>query len=365
MGDNFDIKAGFVRILKSIARTEPFITAFFSLVLGKREAAHELKAMLLRNSFSHSLNEIVTAHRMAKSRLNETAEPNNNKDKGLLRKIAEVPQKSMKFQSEVVARTLKKPGAVGALFKLIRSDGTDPSAWVVLAPAIAESAAEVAAEDEQMEAQLSEANIGPNSVNIMVGRFQPFTLGHLKCLKAIKDNLGVPTFLCVIPGNGDDKHPFRGKAQDDMFERLMEAHPDLIAGMNYVKNAFIEFWIGAVKEAGFEPVSWTCGTDRFEAYRSMAEKHGQKYGLSPEFQVHLVDRADDNISATSVRECLLNDDREGYMSQMPECLHGMYDELRQVMVGDMMPAQATALTEEGLERRKLYEALDKLTVKRK
>ena len=365
MADNFDIKAGFVRILKAIAKTEPFITAFFSLVLGKREAAHELKTMLLRNSFNHSLNEVVTAHRIVRSSLRETAEPNNDKDMGLLRKIAEVPKKSMRFQSDVVARTLKKPGAVGALFKLIRSDGTDPSAWVVLAPAIVESAAEVASEGEEMEVQLSEANIGPNSVNIMVGRFQPFTLGHLKCLKAIKDNLGVPTFLCVIPGNGDDKHPFRGKVQDDMFERLTEAHPDLIAGMHYVKNAFIEFWVPSVKEAGFEPVSWTCGTDRFEAYRSMAEKYAQKYGLSPEFQVHLVDRADDNISATSVRECLLNDDREGYMSQMPECLHDMYDELRQVMVGDTMPVQATALTEEGLDRRELYEALDKFTIKRK
>ena len=340
-----------------------------NLLLGRKEAAPELKYMLKKESYNQSINEAVAIHRLLKGKLNENLEPNNGKDKSLLRKIAELPKKSMKFQSEVIVKTLKKPGAMSALIKLIKSDGTDPTAWAVLAPAIVDSAIEVSGEDEGMQVALAEEiTTNENSVNIMVGRFQPFTLGHLKCLKGIKNALGVPTLLCVIPGNGDDKHPFMGSVQDEMYERLKEANPGLIADVAYVKNAFLEAWVIAAKERGLEPVSWTCGNDRIDAYRSMVAKHGEKYGLSPEFQVYLVDRGDDNISATSVRESLLAGNKEKFMAEMPQCLWDMYDEMRQVMVGDTMPAQQMSAINEDDEyfayRKRLDEAIEKLVKRR-
>ena len=372
MTDSFDIKKGLLNVLKKLVHSEEFVTAVVNLLLGRKDAAAELKYMLKNESYDQSINEAVAIHRLLKDNLNEEVKPNNGKDKGLLRKIAEIPTKSAKFQSEVIVKTLKKPGTIPALIKLIASEGTDPKAWAVLAPAVVDSAIEVAGEDEKMQVALSEGiTINKNSVNIMVGRFQPFTLGHLKCLKGIKNSLGVPTLLCVIPGNGDDKHPFMGNVQDEMYERLKEANPDLIADVAYVKNAFIEAWVLAAKERGLEPVSWTCGNDRIEAYRSMVQKHGEKYGLSPEFQVYLVDRGDDNISATSVRESLLNGNKEKFMAEMPECLWAMYDEMRQVMVGDTMPAQQQMMAEEKIEdeyfayRKRLDEAIEKLVNKGK
>lgn len=340
MTEDFNIKKGLANVLKKVVGQPEFAGKVLDLVLGRKDAAGELKSMLRGESYSQSLNEVVAIHRTLKAGLNESLEPNNGKDKGMLRKVAEIPKKSARFQSEVIARALKKPGAAMALLKLISTNGTDPKAWAVLTPALIEAATEVAYGDEPIQAELSEGiETNENSVNIMVGRFQPFTLGHLKCLKSIKDSLGVPTLLCVIPGNGDDKHPFMGDVQDEMYEKLKSANPDLIADVCYVKNAFLEAWVIAANDRGLEPVSWTCGTDRFAAYDSMAQKHGQKYGLSPEFKVYCLDRADDNISATNVRECLVNGDKEGFMRQMPECLWDMYDEMRQVMVGDTMPVQ--------------------------
>lgn len=171
------------------------------------------------------------------------------------------------------------------------------------------------------------------NVNIMVGRFQPFTLGHLKCLNAIRESTGVPTLLCVIPGIGDKTHPFTGSVQNKMYRKLSAAYPELIAGVKYVKNAFIESWVDTAKDLGFKPVSWTCGTDRFASYENMVRKYGEEYGLDPDFKVVRLDRDDDNISATSVRECLKNDDREKFMTQMPECLWGMYNKMRYAVSG--------------------------------
>lgn len=358
MAEQFDIKKGFVNILKQLLHDEGFIVALVNLLLGRKDAANELKIMLLRKSYRQSLNEVVVAHRLANAPIEEGKEEDSLKDKNLLRKIAELPQKSLKFQSDVIVKTLKKPGMVAALYKLIKSGGKDPTAYTILIPAVVDSIEEVASEDEEMQVSLSEnININDNSVNIMVGRFQPFTLGHLKCLAAIKNSLGVPTLLCVIPGNGDDKHPFRGEIQDEMLERIKMAYPSLIADVAYVKNAFIEPWVLAAKERGLEPVSWTCGTDRAAAYENMVAKHGQNYGLNPDFKVYCLDRADDNISASSVRECLLNDDREGFMKQMPDALYDMYDEMREVMVGDTIPSFQTI--SESRAYREFKETLDK------
>ena len=366
MSDGFNIKKGILNVLKELAHSPEFVTAVINLILGQKEAADELKYMLKNESYNQTINEAVAIHRLLKNKLNEDTEPNNKKDKNLLRKIAEIQKKSIKFRIKVLLKALKKPGVIPALIKLIASEGADPSAWAVLAPAIVDSAIEVMDEDEEMQVSLAEEiTTNENSVNIMVGRFQPFTLGHLKCLKGIKNALGVPTLLCVIPGNGDDKHPFMGDVQDEMYERLKEANPDLIADVAYVKNAFIETWVIAAKERGLEPVSWTCGNDRIGAYRSMVEKHGQKYGLSPEFQVYLVDRGDDNISATSVRESLLSGNKAKFMAEMPECLHDMYDEMRRVITGSEKPAYQTSGSmmedkEYFAYRKRLDEAITKL-----
>lgn len=341
MVESFNINTGLVNVLRGLLHDEGFAKSVIDMLLGRNGASEAITQALRQESYGKTLNEVVAVHRVLKCALNEEMEPYNGKDKKILRKLLVISRKSMRFQSEVIAKTLKKPGAVKALIKLIGSKGRDKSAWMVLAPMVIESANETASEDEQMQVALSEsiADSG-NKVNIMVGRFQPFTLGHLKCLIAIKEKLGIPTFLCVIPGNGDDKHPFMGAIQDEMLERLAEAYPDVIAGFKYVKNAFLETWVIAANEADAEPVSLTCGTDRYDAYNNMVQKYGQKYGLNPDFKVFCLDRADDNISATSVRECLLNDDKEGFIRQMPECLHPMYDKLRNTMVADTVKSFA-------------------------
>lgn len=347
MSDGFNIKSGLLNVLKNLLHDEGFAHSIIKMLLGDKNAAMAVKYILTDESYENGLNEVVSIHRLTKRTLNESDEP-EKKDKSVLGKLSDISTKSLKFQSEVIATTLKKPGAVRALIMLVKSGGANPKAWMMLAPMVIDSAREVMAEqDEEMPAEISESDERTDrQVNIMVGRFQPFTLGHLKCLKSIKNSLGVPTLICVIPGNGDDKHPFMGEVQDEMYERLKKAHPELFADVRYIKNAFMEGWALIAKEEGLEPVSWTCGTDRYEAYRSMTEKYAEKYGLTPDFKVYCLDRADDNISATSVRECLANDDREGFMKQMPDCLHEMYDTMRRAIVGSTQPAQMATISEE-------------------
>lgn len=178
--------------------------------------------------------------------------------------------------------------------------------------------------------------------NVMLGRFQPFTLGHLKCLKEIKNQTGRPTMLFVSPGKGDEKKPFKGELQDEMLKILRDAYPSLILDCIYLNGANIFEITDKCRERGYEPVSWTCGTDRSAAYMAMFSKYSDRYeydkklNLSPNFEVVTLNRDDDNISATRVREALKSGNKTEFEAMMPKALYCLFDDMRKVLTPDVL-----------------------------
>lgn len=178
--------------------------------------------------------------------------------------------------------------------------------------------------------------------NIMLGRFQPFTLGHLKCLKEIKNQTGRPTMLFVSPGKGDEKKPFKGELQDEMLKILRDAYPSLILDCIYLNGANIFEITDKCRERGYEPVSWTCGTDRSEAYKTMFSKYSDRYeydkklNLSPNFEVVTLNRDDDNISATRVREALKSGNKTEFEAMMPKALYCLFNDMRNVLTPEVL-----------------------------
>lgn len=157
-------------------------------------------------------------------------------------------------------------------------------------------------------------------VNIVVGRFQPFTKGHYSCVSAAKRVNGLPTVICMInvPENKVDKrHPFPSDMLINLYGSLFKNNND-IAGVVPVQSADIVKIGQTLREFGFEIASWTCGTDRYPDYSKKAAKYHDMAGLSDDFEVIEVPRTDEDISATKVRNCLLNDDVDGFMSMIPD-----------------------------------------------
>ncbi len=166
------------------------------------------------------------------------------------------------------------------------------------------------------------------SVNIIVGRFQPFTKGHYKCIEFAKKNKGLRTVICwVKPSNIDAKHPFPIPMLAKLYKSLKEKNKDIIADIIFVDSANIVS-IAQRLDNKYEILTWTCGDDRFNDYVEQVNKYKDLIGISDEFEVLLVPRTDDNISATLVRETLLNDDRETFNKLMPITDDETYNTLR-------------------------------------
>lgn len=185
---------------------------------------------------------------------------------------------------------------------------------------------------------LSEPKEGAEPVCMFVGRFQPFTNGHLACIQSVMHDKGIKTFILPTHGNGKPEKPIMGDVQDKMLAKVREAHQDLIAGVEYGFGAKIDSNVELIRKHGFEPVAWITGSDHEAAYRNMIMRYGKELKLNPDFDMIILGRDPEDtgvagVSATKVREAIVTGNEKEFNRMMPEELHDMFNEFRDILAG--------------------------------
>lgn len=154
-------------------------------------------------------------------------------------------------------------------------------------------------------------------VNLVIGRFQPFTKGHYKCVEVAWKEKGLPTVICMIDtpeDKVDERHPFPSSMIVDLYKDLFKKDPKIVDVIE-VKRAdpvLVHEQLGDK----YQIASLTCGTDRFDKYQWMY-KYKDQADLADDFEIIEVKRSDEDISATKVRQALLDDDRTAFLKMVP------------------------------------------------
>lgn len=154
-------------------------------------------------------------------------------------------------------------------------------------------------------------------VNIIIGRFQPFTKGHYKCVEEAWRVKNLPTIICMIDtpeSKLDEKHPFTSEMLIDLYGDMFEKDK-LIEKIVLIKSADI-VKIAEVIGDKYQVAALTCGTDRVEDYSRFA-KYKEQAHLADDFEIIEVKRSDEDVSATKARQALLDDDRMGFLKLIP------------------------------------------------
>lgn len=156
-------------------------------------------------------------------------------------------------------------------------------------------------------------------INIMIGRFQPFTKGHYKCVETASQQKGIPTVIAMIdtPDNKvDEKHPFPSSLILPLYKELFKKDKN-IEDIILVKTANIVEIGEMLKKKNLQIASWTCGSDRIDAYTRMSSNYHDKANLSDDFEMIEIFRTDKDISATKVRQALLDNDKKEFIKLTP------------------------------------------------
>ena len=175
---------------------------------------------------------------------------------------------------------------------------------------------------------------GKEKVNMFVGRFQPFTLGHAKVLETIHKQNGYPVVVFLVKAakaQKDDavKRPYDTSTQIEMFDAVKKQY-SFLKEIFVIPSAGIDLMFNEMRPK-YEPVLWGTGTDRFKTYGYQVnnDKYREALGVLPEFGLYEIKRDDDDISATKVREALEKGDKKEFEKLTPKGLHQMYGELKQ------------------------------------
>ena len=174
---------------------------------------------------------------------------------------------------------------------------------------------------------------GKMPVNMFVGRFQPFTLGHVKVFEKMYKENGLPVVVYLVRGGKADpeKRPFDEDLQQAMFAKMKKQYPFLEASI-VVPNGAIDTMFAAARPA-YEPMMWGYGTDRKKAYGNMIDKQSYRdqLGVDPSFKGFEIFRTDDNISASKVRNALKIDDEKTFKKMTPKSIHSFYKTLQNTL----------------------------------
>ena len=174
---------------------------------------------------------------------------------------------------------------------------------------------------------------GGKPVNIFVGRFQPFTLGHVKVFEKMYKENGYPVIVYLVRGGKADpeKRPFDEDLQQAMFAKMAKQYPFLETAV-VVPNGAIDTLFSNARPA-YEPMMWGFGSDRKNAYNSMIDKkaYREQLGVDPNFKGYEIKRTDDNISASKVRNALERDDEKTFKQMTPKSIHKFYKTLQNTL----------------------------------
>ena len=173
---------------------------------------------------------------------------------------------------------------------------------------------------------------GKKLVNMFVGRFQPFTLGHAKVVETIHKQNGYPVVILLVKAKNKKKEdafkrPYDEATQVAMINSLKSKYP--IEEVFVIPTGGIDTMFNAMRPK-YEPVLWGTGSDRMKTYGYQVDK--QEYrddlGVRDDFGLFEIPRTGKNISATQVRNAMLDGDEKLFKKLTPKALHNMYAELK-------------------------------------
>ena len=225
-------------------------------------------------------------------------------------------------------------------------------------------------------------------VKICLGRFQPFTLGHLKMAtykilkgpdKEQQDNLreqpnlkeiaNQKTVILVISTSEDKvdtRHPFNDQVMKNEFDLIKRNYGNEIEDILYVKSADICAWGELIKKHGYKASVWLTGSDEAKVYKMMAmkvpeyEKRNLKDCIgayTQSFYVEEIERTEDkdfisSISGTKVRQSLLDGDKELFAKMMPKGMEKYFNEFKENV--ENAPEPKGKKVKEGMKSLKNY-----------
>ena len=182
---------------------------------------------------------------------------------------------------------------------------------------------------------------GDTDVAVIMGRFQPPTKAHLKIIENAYKKTHNKVAVFIVKSKSE-KSPFDTGRVIDILKTLKVPIEIFV-----IKNGFIGEFVHILRNNKLEPTTLWVGSDRKSSYESQIRRYEDTFNLN--LEVKEIKRSAEDISASKVREALLNDDFETFKSMMTKNSLKFYEKLKKDLKMKSFTEEFLKLTEENEE----------------
>jgi len=171
---------------------------------------------------------------------------------------------------------------------------------------------------------LSDVNkeVGGQPATVVVGRFQPPTLNHIKMIQEAYSKYHLPTFVGVVKSSNSNS-PFPA----DLIKEILEKNLSSSYTIFDLTSGFIGDWIDFLRNEDYEPKYLVCGSDRSNDYQNQINRYKGLLNLNIKIDTTSIDR-NEEISGTKARQYLKDNDKESFKKIVTPQTLTFWDELR-------------------------------------
>jgi hypothetical protein len=141
---------------------------------------------------------------------------------------------------------------------------------------------------EKEYAKIKDTKLESKQVNLLIGEFQPVSLGHIKAAEALKKKNGLPVILVAIKGETKTSaSPFSVLMTRSLLEKTQQEYSNTICDVKIIPNGQIEEVMKVILPE-FEPILWGTSGRRLNDYALQMDyikKRNIPLRLSKEFKL--------------------------------------------------------------------------------
>lgn len=194
----------------------------------------------------------------------------------------------------------------------------------------------------------------PTPVNILIGQFQPVTLGHIKAAKLLKDKNGHKTIMVAIKGDHKTKSsPLSKELTKSLLDRVVREYPDLFEAPLIISNGQLTEIIKALRPS-YEPILWGTSDRRVKDYAIQLDyikKRDIPIRISKEFKLVELPSF---INSTEVLDFIKNSEFEAFKKATPTSIASEFFNLQKEL------GKSSRLIESQLDSRLVDETKDQV-----
>lgn len=171
--------------------------------------------------------------------------------------------------------------------------------------------------------EFSKEQAEKKKISLIFGRMQPFTAGH----KLLFDKAKYEVVIGLVKGKktsqDKERNPFSEQLQRTIIMKALEEDPKFESIVT-TDSGFIPDLIEKLEKMNYQVKELFCGSDRVKDYKRMIRDNL----IKADIKLVKIDRDDEDISATKVRDAIRKNDFKNVKEMMINMTRDLYRQMR-------------------------------------